>query len=171
MPFFLIRINNKRTWDREAYSAWLEDRQAPADVFRDFRVSEGTLSVWHVADDRSNLRLIVSALAATRDSFDVFDYGMFDQELVRLSNIEFVTSDGDTPMPSANKWHRDLTLLTTGKLSSLATTLFDVLEKGRVSKRDVRDFIVAAAKGGEIVLSSMKDNLRRQILDDIDRVQ
>ncbi len=74
MALFLIRLNNKRTWDRQTYDAWLKPGQVPADVFRDFRVANGKLSVWHIEDDRSNLEQVIMALAATRDTFAPFDY-------------------------------------------------------------------------------------------------
>jgi len=164
MPSFLIRINNKRTWDREAYAEWLDIGQAPADVFRDFRVAEGILSVWHIENDRSNLNLVVAALAATRQSFDVFDYALFNQELTSSSDIKFLATAGDTPIPSANLWHRDLTALTANKLSVLVNTLFDVIEKERISKQEVKSLIVEAARDGKIEFALTNDVLRPQIL-------
>jgi hypothetical protein len=52
------------------------------------RVNEGTLSVWHIEDDRSNLDVVIAALAATRQNVDKFEYGLFDQEIADRLGIK-----------------------------------------------------------------------------------
>jgi len=80
MPLYLLMIN-KRKWDR-LNVPWLKPNQIQADPLGDLRINEGALSVWHIEDDESNLDLVIAALVATRQNFDKFEYGLFDQEIV-----------------------------------------------------------------------------------------
>ena len=163
MPLYLIRIN-KRNWDRDVFASWLGPNQVPADVYRDLRVTDGSLSVWHIEDDRSNLDRVITALASTRDIFDVFDYGLFDQTLASSSGIKAVPSVGISPMPSANHWHRDLVELTVDNLALLIKAIFNVMEKGRISKHDIHTMISLAAQANQVDVSQLKPKMRQQIM-------
>jgi len=163
MPLYLIRIT-RRNWDRTAHTSWLGANQVPADVYRDLRVTNGALSAWHIEDDRSNLLQVITALAATRDVIDVFDYGLFDQSFAANSGVKAVPSLGISPMPSANQWHRDFVELTVDTLTGLIKVIFDVMEKRRISRHDIRTLIVSAAEAGHLELSDVKPSLRQQIL-------
>ena len=162
MPFYLIRLSKKRRWDRDAYS-WLGPNQAPADVYQEFRVDDGKLSVWHIEDDRSNLGQVITALAVTRQTFDVFDFGLFDQMLVPGSGVRVEVSDGKTPLHSANHWHRDLIELTTDNFGVLAKALFDAMETDRRFASDIRVMIIDAVRGQQMELSEVDEKMRARI--------
>ncbi len=163
MPFYLIRINRKLRWERGEYRNWLEPGRAPADVCQDFRVENGSLSVWHIEDDKSNLEIVVTALSATRQGFDPFDYLLFEQSLATASGISVRYSDGQSPIPSANYLHRDLTELTIDKLATLITAVFDMAETGRFLASEVQVMILGATQSGQVVLGLVNEKLRPKI--------
>ncbi len=162
MPFYLIRIN-RRIWDRDGYADWLQAGQAPADLFRDLRVVNGRISVWHIEDDKSNLDQVITALAVTRDNIDVFDYGLFDQMIVGASGIRTGSAAGDTPLHSANHWHSDLVELTVDNWAVLVKALFNVMETDRRSAPEIRTLILTALQEHAVELSALNDRLRPRI--------
>lgn len=163
MPFYLIRITN-RSWDRDLFNApWLGLDEIPADVHQDLRISQSSLSVWHIEDAQSNLEQVITALASTRDSIDTFDYGLFEQDIVRSINIKFMESLGISPMQAANHWHRDLVELTVDKLARLIRTIFGAMEKRRKSKRDIELRIIDAVRANEIDLTKVKPKMLESI--------
>ena len=125
------------TWERNLYGTWLQPSEVPADVYRDFRVYAGSLSVWHIEDDKSNLYPVITALASSRHHVETFDYGLFDQALVSLVGIRIDSSAGTTPMPSANGWHRDLMDLTLDRLTELIKPMFDTMDTARLSEDEI----------------------------------
>jgi len=164
MPLYLIGIN-KRNWDRDPSAIWLGEAGIPADVHQDLRVRGNALSVWHIEDDRSNLNAVITALAATRMAFDPFDYGLFDQALVRRSGIRHAHTMGVSPLLGANHWHRDLIELTVERLAALINAIFDHMQKDRIPKAEVRSMIVSAARSDKVDLSQLKPELHKKLTD------
>jgi hypothetical protein len=155
MPQYLLRIK-KRKWDK-LNLPWLEPNQIQADPLGDLNISEGTLSVWHIEDDKSNLDLVIAALAVNRQNFDKFEYGLFDQKIVDSIKLKIQIVPGDTPIDNVNSWHRDLVELTVDKASSLVKAIFDNFDKQRLLVDDVKTKIINAAKEGSINLQNVKD--------------
>ncbi len=67
-------------------------------------------------------------------------------------------------MPSANHWHRDLVELTVDNLALLIKAIFNVMEKGRISKHDIRTMISLAAQANQVDVSQLKPKMRQQIM-------
>lgn len=64
MPHFLLSIT-KRKWDKLDVP-WLPSHDIQGDPLGALRLNDGTLSVWHIDDDKSNLDIVITALAVTR---------------------------------------------------------------------------------------------------------
>ena len=161
MPHYLLKIS-KRKWDRLDVP-WLEPNQIQADPLGDLRIDKGTLSVWHVNEDKSNLEIVILALAATREKFDKFEYGLFDQELAKSINLKIQNTLGITPIDKANIWHRDVIELTAEKAFELIRAIFDTFEKERVLGDDIRTQIVNAVKEGNLDIQKVNNSISRII--------
>ena len=86
----------KSRWEAEKPS-WLKEDEFHADPLGDFVTRSNTISVWRVEDDKSNLRRLVTALAANRDKFDIFESIIFDEKLLSVLDIKVQDTEGDTP--------------------------------------------------------------------------
>jgi hypothetical protein len=158
MPWYLIGITKAR-WERDEKAAWLRPPQIPAVVYLDLRPTGNTLSLWHIEDDRSNLKDVITAIAATRSSYANFDYGLFDQNIPPRLSIKLEATEGSTPITHANHWHRDLVELTADKLLALVEAVFDNLEKHRVSVQLIRQYVIDALKMGQVDIPQIKPQL------------
>jgi len=163
MPLFLMKIKRELTWSREEYAAWLAPDSVPADVAQDFRVKGGKLSVWHIEDDRSNLDQVVTALAANQSGLDPIDYGLFRQGLIADCGIQVVPTLGDTPMPNANGWHRDMVNLTVDSLSTVCKAIFDTIETDRREEDEVSELISGAVQLQEISSQALNRGIKRKL--------
>ncbi len=161
MPQYLLMIN-KRKWDR-LNALWLKPDQIQADPLGDLRINEGTLSVWQIEDDRANLDLVITALAATRQNFDKFEYGLFDQEIVINLGLKAQITPGNTPIDTANGWHRDLIQLTGDQALNLVKSIFDSLEKHRLYDDEVQTRILDAIQEEYLDLHKVNKSLRNKI--------
>jgi hypothetical protein len=162
MPQYLLRIN-KRKWDKLDVP-WLQAHEIQADPLGDLRINEGTLSVWYIEDDRSNLDPIITGLVATRQKFDKFEYGLFDQAVIDTADVRVEITQGNIPIESANSWHRDLIHLTLDRASNFVKTLFNAIEKKRLLDDEVKKRIVDAVTNGNINLQQVNTSLRKKII-------
>src|SRR5262245_50362872 len=131
MPFFLISIK-KSNWARDKHVSWLPLDQYPATVYCDLRPSDCELSVWHINDDKGNINDVATALVITKQHIDQFDYLLFDQVITEEAGYRISTSEGGTPLPDANHWHRDIVELSVASLGRLIGLIFDRIEKVRI---------------------------------------
>lgn len=168
MPSYLIRLNNKRTWDRDGYREWLGAMQVPADVLGDFRARNGRLSIWHIEDDEANLEQVITAIAVTRQQFDTFDYGLFDQSLLAAVPVAIEITPGDTPLHNARHWHRDLVELTVDNFAALVTVLFDSMVTSRKQTDEFEALIIHAVQARDVDLSAVNKGLRKHIQASLD---
>ncbi len=141
MSQYLIKFSRKRAWDIIPYE-WLESGEVQCDPITDLRTRDGKLSIWEIDDKLSNLDLVLSALACTRERFDEVDYGMFDPSIVEDLGINVELSQGNTPVPKANKYHRDLAKLTVSGLAQLVNNIFSNIEKDRRLEAEIRKLIL-----------------------------
>lgn len=129
----------------------------------DLRINEGTLSVWQIEDDKTNLDLVIVALAATRQNFDKFEYGLFGQEIVINLGLKAQITPGNTLIDAANDWHRDLIQLTADQAVNLVKAIFDSLEKHRLYDDEVQTRILNAIQKGYLDLHKVNKSLRNKI--------
>jgi hypothetical protein len=158
---FLLIIN-KRRWDHVEVP-WLPAGELQADPLGDLRTSGNALSVWHIDDARTNLTSVVTALVANRKEVDFFEYGLFDEFIPRNLGIHVASSEGSTPLASANHWHCDLIHLSSENLLALAKALFEPLDRNRLLREDVENLLVAAIHDGRLHAEALKPRVKDRI--------
>lgn len=154
MPLLLRTVRLNR-WLKQAAESYLAVNDVPADPFGDLQTTENLLSVWELADDRSNLERIVRAVAVGKQKIDHTGYLIFDSERLTSSGIAILSNKGTTADVDANQWHRDL-VLSGNKLLALVGVLFRHSESGTLLKKRLQELVEAGIEQGEL-----PDKLRR----------
>ena len=160
MPL-LIKLDNKRMWDRPA---WLPAGEVPAEAVQDFRADGNELSAWYVEPDRSNLDRVLTAIAANREHFEKLDYAVFDDAVVSHCGITIRTTPGQLPDEHASRtWHRDLIELSGRKLVTLAESIASGSPAERKPLPKIKELLTSAARDGHIKRELMKDELAAKL--------
>jgi hypothetical protein len=150
VPGLLLKVH-KIVWDKSSLPSFLANQDIPADCLVDLNIEKNELSVWYVEDDESNLKRIVTALAACCDFVSVFDYLIFDHVIVTDLGLTIRKTDGDTPDSVANRsWHRDLTELSGRRVFELATTIFHNSKLQRIPEKKIREWLREAVANGNL---------------------
>ena len=165
MSYYLIKFDKKRHWD-ELNLPWLAPGEVHCDPITDLKPEEGVLSIWEIEQDLSNLDLVLMAIACTRNHVDLIDYGLFDSAILSNLEIEIVPNLGNTPVPDANKFHRDLVKLTVSKLAHFVNIIFFSIRKDRKLYEQIRQLIIAEW-GKKVDVSKVDKNLRKSIEHDL----
>jgi hypothetical protein len=123
------------------------------------------MSVWVINDDEGNLKRVLCALAATRDSIVAFDFLLFDQSIPDILGISVKQTDGATPDIHANQnWHRDLVDLSARKLVELAISVFENSEPARrYSENEVLTMLKAGIQRNELDLARVKEGVLKKV--------
>lgn len=159
MPF-LLRTIKKRRWDKKA---WLKEGKAQANALGDLQPRENRLSFWHVHDNKSNLYQVVAAIAAGRDVPEKFDYAIFDQNLLKKSNIEIEQTAGDSFHKEADEhWHRDTGNLSAENVAEIANIIMKHGMKDRIYPSDVVRMVKKEVKSGTIDVNPLKERLKQR---------
>ena len=140
MPLLLRTVREHR-WYRSEAAPWLETGDVPADPLGDLATSQNRLSVWEVAEDRSNVERIVRAVAIGREKIASMGYVLFDSELLPSAGIRTEAKSGSTADVAANAWHRDLVELSGGKLVMLTRMILQSGESGTVLEKRLRELV------------------------------
>jgi len=155
----LLRIIRQARW----LSAWetldtedIADNDVPADPVADLDTKQNKLSVYVVADDRSDLGRIVAALAANRPQLQKLDYALFDERTIPTISIKAQKTKGQTPDDGVNDKHLDLVALTGLKLVALARAILDQAQIERKPPKDVAALIRTEAKSGALDMDRCK---------------
>jgi len=143
-------------------SDWLSEGEIPADPLADFAgTSCNALSVWFVKEDKSNLDMIVAALAASREKADKLDYVLFADKHLSDLGIDCRQTRGNTLDESANVFHRDLMHLSASEVLALTARVWhDHQEIDRCDKATVADLVAHAVRAGGIALERLRPKLR-----------
>lgn len=159
MPF-LLRAIKKRRWDKES---WLKEGKAKANALGDLQPKENKLSFWHVHDNKSNLDQVVAAIAAGRDVPEKFDYTIFDQGLLKKSNIGIGQTAGDSFHKEADEhWHRDTANLSAENVAEIANIIMKHGMKDRIWPSDVVRLVTKEVKSGAIDVNPLKERLKQR---------
>jgi hypothetical protein len=162
MPFLLRKVKLSR-WVRSA-CPWLGYGEIPADVLMDLGTQNNELSLWEVDDDRANLNRIISAMAATKENFDPFDFMLIDRRRVEDTGLALESSPGDTPDEGAQAWHYGVSLLTTQKVNLLAAAYWEHgLDADRVYEPDVTSWVIQGVRESRLNPAAMKPKLRGKV--------
>lgn len=147
---YILRVIRKARWYRDENAAWLGEGDFQADALSDLETKGNALSLWFVADDRSNLEQVVSALASTRQHISNLDYALVDQRFISENNLKLQTVISNSPYEKANTWHRDLVELSASQLCALAKIIFEHGEKKRCTEKEILKLMARAIANGHI---------------------
>lgn len=142
MPLLLHTVRQAR-WLKEPAAKWLRNGDVPADAVSDLKTTDNKLSVWEVAEDKSNLERIVRAIAVGKHQIASTGYIIFDSTLLTEVGIDSTHEKGTTEDAGANEWHRDLIQLSGNKLVALTRAVLERGESGVVLKKRLLELIAA----------------------------
>jgi hypothetical protein len=163
MPLAMRRVKRPR-WYSQAVLPWLERGEVPADPFTDLRTSDNSLSIYVIEDDKSNLDQVVTAMSATCDRPQNFDYLLFDIEILSQVNIEVRESKGKTPDNEVNGWHRDLVEISGNRLLMLVKQVLESnYETDRYLAKQIKEFATRAIHSGRYELNQVKQSFREHL--------
>lgn len=148
MPLLLRTVRQNR-WLKDAAAPFLAIDDVPADPVCDLTTQQNLLSVWEVAQDRSNIERIVRAVAIGRHEIASMGYVVFDSGLLPGAGIEIREKKGESLDEGANVWHRDL-VLSGNKLVALTKAILRHGESGAVLKVRLRQLVDEGIRDGQI---------------------
>ncbi len=148
MPLLLRNVRQYR-WFKEEAAPFLAVNDAPADPLGDLPTQKNLLSVFEVAQDRSNVERIVRAVAIGRDKIMDTGYVVFDSDLLPAAGIEVRESLGTTADKGVNAWHRDL-VVSGNKLVALTKAILLNGESGTVLKLRLLELVEEGTRNGQI---------------------
>lgn len=155
MPYLLRKIRRSKWFPTE----WLQPDELQADVFGDLRTQNNELSVWLVADDKSNLTEIVAALSLSADQVSIVEYALMGLDILSNKGFDIVENMGQTPFTTANHWHRDLVKLSAAKLFELVE-LVKAAEKERCRDKEALGYMTNAIESGNVDVGKISDKLQ-----------
>lgn len=159
-----MRKIRKSKWYKNEGVSWLAEGELQADALGDLNTKNNELSVWCIEDDESNLKEVVTALAAKCDDISNLDYALFDQQLLSEISIRIKATKGGSPYERANdSWHHDLVELSAFKLMELANTILNSAKKGRVPEKAILQQISQAVASGQIERTKLKPRIVEKI--------
>ena len=160
MSTFLRKLANKNHFNGQE---WLEGDDVPADALASFITTDNALSLWTIEDDESNLRRVIAALAASRDSIAKLDYALVNESVFDITGVCLSRVKGQSPDGGANGlWHQDLTGLSGKRLVELAVNMRECRMR-RVPQSDVRAWLLESITSGFISTGSMNKKLRARL--------
>lgn len=164
MPYLLRKVTYGR-WETENPPAWLpKDELLPSFLF-DLRPEKGGLSLWWIADDKSNLDRVIAAFATMLDSLSNFDYILIAEDVVHNAGFSISNTLGNTPDDEVNRlWHRDVAELSLTRLVEFARVLQaqkDVLD--RIEKKIVKSMILTSLSAGNLDVSRIRPKVKAEL--------
>ncbi|MDO8475726.1 MAG: hypothetical protein Q7W02_05935 [Candidatus Rokubacteria bacterium] len=165
MPY-LFRSINKRRWDWGAGDpSWLPPGAVPAAPLGDLAPTPSSaLSLWWIADDKSNVGRVVAALAAGRQHLDKYDYALIEEGAVRGLGIKVESAPETCPdQDASNRWHHNLLELTADKIFALVGLIKSTSELDRLLAPDVERLLKEGLESGFLDESKVHSKLRERL--------
>ena len=162
MSFVFRGIGNKAWWYKDQHPdfPWLRKGELIADVFKGLSTTHGTLSIYAVDAEKTNINRIIAALACTRDNIQKFDYVLVPIETIE-DKFELSKTKGKTADDTVNEWHLDILHLTSSKLTELAYIFRDHRESiSRLSEKKVESAVRKRIDGGLIDVGRINEKLK-----------
>ncbi len=164
MAKLLIKVK-KAVWQKSGMPSFVGSNDVPGNCLADLRIANNELSTWYITDDRSNLRRVLTALAANSEFVSNIDYLIFDYSVVAELGLEIRKTVGRTPDRHANReWHHDLVNLSGRNVLRLAVAMFHNSDLGREFPRTVSAWIREATERHEIDISLLNAKLVPKVL-------
>ena len=162
MPLLLRKIKKPR-WNDTGDLPWLPKGSLPADPLADLNTQGNKLSVWQVADDKSNLEQILIALATTTEHTDKMDYALLDQNLLAKIGVHISQVAGNSFYKDANVWHRNLVEMSADKVILLAKTIMQLSKRVRIPERKVLSLLQQAVDSGKVNRYDLHPDIEKKL--------
>lgn len=147
-------------------SSWFNGQESlDSDSISDISTTNHELSVWKVADDKSNLDNIILALALTRNDTNGF-YFVFidDKDLAKEYKWEISTNDqdGDTAYQAMKGEHKNFEIKNIWDQGFLAEHIYNLLQDennyGYYDEPKLLSILSSAILDGKITEDDLKSN-------------
>jgi hypothetical protein len=150
MALLVRKVDKHHKWFKAPAQAFLANNDSPADVLSDLRTDENRISVFMLADDQSNLKRVMRALAVNKHKLETIAYVIFDSRVVADAGIEMIDVPGVTPDAEVNRLHRDL-VLTGRKMVELAIGILrEGEEVAAILRAEVINLVREGIEAGEL---------------------
>lgn len=170
MTLILRKVKKPRWLKDDENLRWLAREEPQADALRDLETSGNNLSVWLVADDKTNLNDVVVALIATGDLVSHFDYVLIDYNVLDSLGVRVENAEGETPYEQANQWHINLSELSAAKLLQLAREVQSGPTPTRIPEKDTKQLLINAVKDARIKLEHIpKPRLKEWVQAELEK--
>lgn len=161
---YLLRKIRKAKWYKNAALPWLADNEIQADALGDLETKDNRCSFWQISEDKSNLTLVICAVAAGGDAVSNFDFAIFEETLLAEHQIKIEHTPGGSHDRNANEaWHRDLSELSIAKIMALVTIISSKAERSRFQQREVLQLLVEGVRNGRIDLTRLKPAVAEKV--------
>jgi hypothetical protein len=147
---------------------WLEaaadvSSELPSDPLGDLGTDQGVLSTWEVADDRSNLRTVVTALAASNPFVSNIDVALVESGRVMDLGYEIRSDPGRTPLLDVAELHRDLIVSTASRLIEFAEAIRQTAQFESFSENEVLVLLAEALSEGRLSADKLQQRVREKL--------
>ncbi|MCH9035850.1 MAG: hypothetical protein IH860_00835 [Chloroflexi bacterium] len=143
---------------------WLAPGELQAAALIDLKTDGNNLSVFEVRD-RADEERVATALAATRENPQEYDYAVFSDEELSALGVRSEPSKGRTPDDTVNVMHRILINLTAKQLAEVAK-LISRGEYTRILKKQMKSLLVDALASGTLVEERINEKLKIRLQGD-----
>ena len=137
---------------------WLAPGELQAAALIDLRTDGNDLSVFEVRDKADEER-VATALAATRENLQEYEYAVFEGEELSALGVRSVFSEGETADDTVNGMHRILIHLTAKQLADLAGVISQG-EHTRILKKRVQSLLANALASRTLAEGRINGKLR-----------
>ncbi len=171
MTLILRRVTKPRWLKDDENLLWLARDEPQADALKDLGTRGNKLSVWLVADDKTNLNDVVVALISTGGLVSHFDYVLVEYNVLEKLGVRIENAEGETPYEQANKWHTNLSELSAVKLLQLAREVQSGNPPARILEQVTKQLLINAIKDGKIKIDQIpKPELKTWVKAEIENL-
>ncbi|MCU1334527.1 MAG: hypothetical protein JWO19_108 [Bryobacterales bacterium] len=149
MPLLLRNVGKHYRWIKADAAPYLAQGDVPADPVGDLKTSGNKLSVYVIADDRSNLHRVIRAITVGSLKPDHVAYVVFSSKVLEDAGIEMEEVVGKTADDAVNPLHRDL-ILSGNKLIALTRGILQEGEVGQILKADLLALVEQGINEGQL---------------------
>ena len=169
MAFYIRKISPAK-WPQKGENTAVDNVRADA-ITGDIRTTQDTISLWRT-DTEEELPQAVLALASGGDQMVTQNVLLIPEEMLLKYGFILDETDGNTPVDSLVKTHRDIINVNYGSLGKFAQLTMEAINADAirtVTKKEVKKLIVNAYKNGEINRDRLKDRMWQEIEKELEK--
>ena len=154
------KLRAKSSWYSQP---WLPPGAVQADAARCLVTDRNGLSVYKLEDPDEQLKRLIAAIAASRNSVVQLDYAIFPESILTQCQIKQVQEPGELADNEVNQWHVDLVDLSFGKLAEFASAIKKEGKIKRYQKKRVLEAIGASRKSNFLIEERLSLDIKGSI--------